>query len=98
MRRPSSVFVLHCKYDDEDTEIAGVYDDFDSLVKGFRSLIMSQPLYPVPSEQELDDLCADLEGKGPDDECDFNGCVFGWEEHKVHYKEELDGCSARNED
>lgn len=83
-----SVFILRCKYDDEDTEISGVYDSYDTLVKGFRKLLADQPVYPAPTEKDIDDLVADLGGHGPDDECDFNGCVFSWEEHMVHYFDE----------
>lgn len=97
MKPQKSVFILKSKYDDDDTEIAGVYDSYDALVKGFRKLILDQPMYPVPTEKDIDDLVADLGGHGPDDECDFNGCIFSWEERRVHCEEEYNGKTKRDD-
>lgn len=86
----NEVYILTTKYKDEDTEIAGVYDGFDTMIKGFRKLLVDQPVYPAPTEKELDDMCADLEGTGPDDECDFHGCIFGYTQLRVHYRDETE--------
>lgn len=84
----NSVYILTTKYEDEDTEIAGVYDSYDTLVDGFKRILADQQVYPAPTDEEVEDLVADLGGHGPDDECDFNGCVFGWERHILHYENE----------
>lgn len=91
MGAPESVFILKSKYDDEDSEIAGVYDSFNSLLEGFSRILKMNPVYAPPSDGELDNLRRDLSGNGPDDECNFHGCVFSWEERRVHCKEEFNG-------